>query len=94
MRDDQQINKRNINQALGYYTDHFEFLSSLSTNKPDLYGELDSLIQSTLSVVSLWAGIAIILGSKFIGGFLAFAQSLLQILFVSNIWTPKVDARD
>ena len=44
MRDDQQIIKRDINQALGYYTDHFEFLSSLSVNKPDLYGELDSLI--------------------------------------------------
>ena len=45
-------------------------------------------------MISLWAGIAIVLGSKFIGGLLAFVQSLMQIIFVSNLWTPKVDASD
>ena len=45
-------------------------------------------------MLALWAGIAIILNSKFIGGLLGVLFSLLQISFLRNVWTPKVDSED
>lgn len=94
MRDDNSTNKRDINQALAYYHENFDLVKSLRDNEPSLYGELDSLIQSTLAVIALWAGIAIILNSKFVGGLLGILFTLLQISFVRNVWTPKVDSED
>lgn len=94
MRDDNSTNKRDINQALAYYHENFDLVKSLRDNEPSLYGELDSLIQSTLAVLALWAGIAIILNSKFVGGLLGILFTLLQISFVKNVWTPKVDSED
>lgn len=94
MRDDNSTNKRDINQALAYYHENFDLVKSLRDNEPSLYGELDSLIQSTLAVLALWAGIAIILNSKFVGGLLGILFTLLQISFVRNVWTPKVDSED
>ena len=44
MRDDNSTNKRDINQALGYYHENFDIVKSLRDNEPSLYGELDSLI--------------------------------------------------
>lgn len=94
MRDDNSINKRDINQALGYYHENFDIVKTLREYEPSLYDELDSLIQSTLAVLALWAGIAIILNSKFVGGLLGTLFTLLQISFLKNFWTPKVDSED
>ena len=66
-------------------------MSDLKQSKPEVYNDLDSLIKSGLSVISLWAGVAILLGSYLMGSLLTLIHAITMILFVSNTWTPKVD---
>ena len=69
-------------------------MSDFSRSNPEVYNDLDSLIHSGLSVFSLWAGVAIILGSNLLGSILTIVHGIAMILFLSNTWTPKVDTED
>jgi hypothetical protein len=59
-----------------------------------MFLDIDLMIRSALSVCSLWAGVAVILGSNFIPSILTMVHGLGMLIFLSNIWTPKVDNKD
>jgi hypothetical protein len=44
-----------------------------------------------VTLIAIWSGIAILMGSRIIGGFLAASHALIMILLTNNVWTPKVD---
>jgi hypothetical protein len=56
-----------------------------------LGSNLDSLILNLISMLALWAGIAIVGGFDRVGGVLSMAHSVIALLFTSNLWTPKAD---
>ncbi len=61
----------------------------------DLYEEIqDSLILDVLSILSLWGGVAIILGSNIIGSILSVAYGIISIIFVNNVWTTTIYEHD
>jgi hypothetical protein len=91
VREDLLVHKKNINLAVGYYHDRFHFVSDFRERKPEVFNDLDSLIQSALSVFSLWAGVAMILGSNIMPAILTLIHGIGMLLFLSNTWTPKDD---
>jgi len=57
-----------------------------------MYEGLDSYLINLLSLLALWGGVAIILGSNKIGSLCALAHATMMIAFSTNVWTPKVDS--
>ena len=88
LTDTEHFQLRDINQAIGFYSGQFDVVRQ---GRQMLGSNLDSLILNLLSMLALWAGIAIIGGFDRVGGALAMGHSVLALLFTSNVWTPKVD---